>query len=252
MFKKSFKKLVTAVALSLTLALTIPTILPAITINNVATVEAASAKISQDSATMLAGQTLKLKISNKGKKSVTWSTSNKSVATVKNGTVTAIGKGKAKIKAIVGKKVLTCTVSVKSNTYSINTYILSKLKDSGSVYLAPTSVYYKNGKLYCKTSVINNAGYTIKFIGDKKGNTPKQLKATLKAYTFASDANPTETSTVLAKGTVKASLPQNIKNNKSKTFTVEFSGSQIKKKGFALSSLDFIDLELSNKLYTYQ
>lgn len=252
MIKISMKKLITAMAFSLSLAITIPSTLPLTNVNNVVTVEAATAKLNKKTATMLAGQTLKLSVSNKGKKTIKWSTSNAKVATVKNGTVTATGKGKATITATVGSKKLKCKLTVKSNTYSLNTKILSSYLKSGSVYFIPSSVYYKNGKLYCKTSVINYTGSTIKFFGDKRGNTPKKIKATLKSYQYATLFNPKETTLTLAKGSVKVTFPTKIKNKKTKTFTVEFSGSQIKKKGYDLSTLDLHDLVFDTKLYYFQ
>lgn len=252
MIKFSVKKLVTAMALSLSIAIAIPSALPLTNVNGVVTVDAASAKLNKKSATLLAGQTLKLSVSNKGKKSIKWSTSNTKVATVKNGTVTATGKGNATITAIVGNKKLKCKLTVKSNTYSLNTKIFSGYLELGSVYFIPSSVYYKNGKLYCKTSVLNYTGSTIKFFGDRRGNTPNKIKTTLKSYKFASLLNPKESTVILAKGDVKANFPTNIKNKKTKTFTVEFSGSQIKKKGYDLSTIDLLDIEFGTKLYYFE
>lgn len=52
---------------------------------------------------------------------ITWSSSNKKVATVKNGVITAIGVGEAEIKAKVGKKTsAVCKVSVKKPKVSLN------------------------------------------------------------------------------------------------------------------------------------
>lgn len=45
---------------------------------------------------------------------VTWSVDNADVATVENGTVTAVGFGTATIKATAGDKTATCTVTVKA------------------------------------------------------------------------------------------------------------------------------------------
>lgn len=247
-----FKKLVTAIVLSLSMALTVPSVLPLTTDSNVVTVEAAKVKLSKKSATMLAGQKIKLKVKHKGKKSVKWSTSNKKVATVKKGVITATGKGKATITAKVGKKKLKCKIKVKKNSYSFNPSILSNSMSSGYFYFVPSKAYYKNGKLYCKINVVNKTGHKIKFIGDRKGNTPSKLYVTLTAKTFSSLINPSDTSTVLAKGKVKVSLPKNIKSNKSKSFTVVFSGKQIKKKGFQLSAADFINFNAKKSIYSFR
>lgn len=52
---------------------------------------------------------------------ITWSSSNKKIATVKNGIVTAVGTGKADIKAKVGKKrSVVCKVTVKKPKVSLN------------------------------------------------------------------------------------------------------------------------------------
>lgn len=52
---------------------------------------------------------------------ITWSSSNKKVATVKNGVITAAGVGEAEIKAKVGKKKsAVCKVSVKKPKVSLN------------------------------------------------------------------------------------------------------------------------------------
>lgn len=252
MIKISMKKLITAMAISLSIAIAIPSTLPLASVNNIATVEAASAKLNKKSATLLAGQTLKLSVTNKGKKTVKWSSSNSKVATVKNGSVTATGKGKATITATVGNKKLKCKITVKSNNFSLNIKLLSNYFKQGKVYFIPSSVYYKNGKLYCKTSVINYTGSTIKFFGDQRGNTPKKIKTTLTSYRFASLFNPKETSVVLAQGKVKADFPTNIKNKKTKTFTVEFSGNQIKKKGYDLSTSDLHDIEFDTKIYYFE
>ena len=76
-------------------------------------VHAASIKLDKTSITMYTGQTSTLKISGTSKK-VTWSTSNKKVATVSSkGVVSAKSSGKATITAKVSNKNLKCKVTVK-------------------------------------------------------------------------------------------------------------------------------------------
>lgn len=77
--------------------------------------QAAKAKISAKKITLTVGQkkTLTVKKGSKKVKGVKWKTSNKKVATVKSGKVTAKKEGKATITAIVKKKKYTCKVTVK-------------------------------------------------------------------------------------------------------------------------------------------
>ena len=52
-------------------------------------------------------------------KTVTWESSNKEVATVENGVVTAVGAGRATITAKAGDQTATCVVTVNETDYSI-------------------------------------------------------------------------------------------------------------------------------------
>ena len=72
--------------------------------------------ISLKTASIVVGKTKKLTIKNGT--NVKWSTSNKSVATVTNGTVKGIKAGTAVISAKTGKYTLKCTVTVKAITVS--------------------------------------------------------------------------------------------------------------------------------------
>ncbi len=79
-----------------------------------------SVKMNKKTASMTEGDklTLKATVKSKGKKAnkkVVWKTSNKKVATVKNGVVTAVGAGTVKITATATdgtKKKATCTITV--------------------------------------------------------------------------------------------------------------------------------------------
>ncbi len=80
-------------------------------------VSAASAKLNYTKKSVVVGKTVQLKVKNT-KKKVTWSSSNKSVASVsKKGLVTAKKAGKTTIKAKVGKKTLKCQITVKKNSF---------------------------------------------------------------------------------------------------------------------------------------
>lgn len=245
MKKNSIKKLVSAMALSLSLALTVPTVLPAAQV--VTTVEAASAKLSATKKTVLAGQSFKLTVKNKGKNKVKWSSSKSSIASVNSkGTVTAKKSGKATIKAKVGKKTLKCTVTVKSNAY---TYKCPSVSDTyffpnGYTYTVPTKVQYVNGKLECTSKFINKQTYyTIKKISKSKTSSSAGISYTLKARVYSKPTYATYKDTTIAKGTIKKGLPTNIGYGKSKNFKVTFSGSQIKKKGFDLTVVDDMVLD---------
>lgn len=73
-------------------------------------------KLSKTSATLTEGKYLQLKITGTSKK-ITWTSSNKSVATVSSkGKVTAKGKGTATITAKIGSKRYTCKLTVKALT----------------------------------------------------------------------------------------------------------------------------------------
>lgn len=79
-----------------------------------------AAKINKKSATIVAGKSLKLKVSGTNKK-VKWSSTKKSVATVTSkGIVSAKKYGKATIKAKIGKKIYKCKLTVVNPTLSVN------------------------------------------------------------------------------------------------------------------------------------
>lgn len=76
--------------------------------------EAAAAKLSKTSASVVVGNKVTLSVKNT-KKKVTWSTDNAKVATVsKKGVVKGKKVGKATITAKIGKKILTCKITVKA------------------------------------------------------------------------------------------------------------------------------------------
>lgn len=64
-------------------------------------------------------------------KTVTWTSSNDEVATVNNGTVTAVSEGTATITATAGEKTATCTVTVKAATVPV-TEVTIKVGDNAS------------------------------------------------------------------------------------------------------------------------
>lgn len=71
----------------------------------------AAVKISKTKATMEIDSTLNLKITGT-KSTAKWSTTKKSIATVKDGSVTAIAEGQTTISATVNKKQYSCIITV--------------------------------------------------------------------------------------------------------------------------------------------
>ena len=143
------------------------------------TIEVSSIKLSKSSLSLKVGEkstlTVTINPSNATDKKVTWSSSNKSVATVdSNGKVVAVGPGTAVITAKVGNKTVTCTVTVTENvTYSVKweevknssvgqykLYIVSSKgeKVSGVVTITVAGKssdvsITKDGKMYIKSAV---------------------------------------------------------------------------------------------------
>lgn len=90
---------------------------------------ASSIKLSKKTLTLAVKGTAALKVTGTTK-TVKWSSSDKSIATVKNGKVTAKRTGKATITAKVGSKKLTCKVTVsKKENYS---EVYKKILESGT------------------------------------------------------------------------------------------------------------------------
>lgn len=95
--------------------------------------QAASSKLSKKNATLVVGETLKLKVTS-GSGKITWSSKNKKIATVsKNGLVTAKKKGNCTITAKCGSKKLTCKIKVKALPKGYATVNGKKVKVGGTV-----------------------------------------------------------------------------------------------------------------------
>ena len=99
---------------------------------------ASSIKLSAKKATLTVGKskTLTLKKGKKKLSGVKWSTSNKKVATVKNGKVKAKKAGKATITAKYKKKKYACKVTVKAKTKK-QTTDNSKTTEEVTLYMTP-------------------------------------------------------------------------------------------------------------------
>lgn len=103
-----------------------------------------SISLSNSTVSMFTGDTKKLTVTynpsnTTDSKTVTWSTSDKSVATVSNGTITAIGVGTATITAKVGAFTATCKVTVSSST----NYTLGDIDAQDGVTLRDALMIFK-------------------------------------------------------------------------------------------------------------
>ena len=106
------------------------------------TVHPTSVSVSPTTASIEVGGTVTLTEtllpSNASDKSVTWSTSNSSVATVSNGVVTGVGAGSATITVttVDGNKTATCAVTVTAAVKT--TYALATSMEPGKTYVVAT------------------------------------------------------------------------------------------------------------------
>ena len=102
--------------------------------------------INQSALTMEPGGTVSLSVtvtpSNATAKSVTWSSSNQAVATVNNGTVTAVGAGSATITASAGGKTANCSVTVSKKVVPVTSITLNvteaELERGGTLTITAT------------------------------------------------------------------------------------------------------------------
>ena len=95
------------------------------------TVDVTLVKLSQTKLNLVAGGetatlTATVNPDNATDKTVTWTSDNEAVATVKDGVVTPVAEGKATITAKAGNKTATCTVTVASATIEVTDITLDK------------------------------------------------------------------------------------------------------------------------------
>lgn len=112
-----------------------------------------SISLNSSTASMFTGDTKKLTVTynpsnTTDSKAITWTTSDQSVATVSNGTITAIGVGTATITAKVGAFSATCKVTVSSST----NYTLGDIDADGAVTIADALMVFKYKSLEIKLS----------------------------------------------------------------------------------------------------
>lgn len=174
----------------------------------VVTVTVNNLKISSKKATITVGYSKTLTVKNAS--AVTWSSSNKKVATVnKKGKVTGKKVGKATITAKVGSASYKCSVTVKANSIKLPSY-------------SKNAYHYSGGAMGFSSIKRTAKGYQLKghFINGTKNKVQyiKNIVITVK-----------DGKKVLAKkyiGTLKLNTP----SRHTKAITINFTGSQVKKK----------------------
>ena len=107
--------------------------------------------ISQDNATLVVGTTLTLTTQNQ-KESVSWTSSNPSVATVENGVVTAISYGSAEIVATSGDESAKCIVTV---VFASTNYTVRVTLNENDITL---NTFYTNTKTFTLVPTITDNG----------------------------------------------------------------------------------------------
>ena len=108
-------------------------------------------------------------------KTVTWSSSNNSVATVSNGKVTAVGKGEATITAKVGSFTATCKITVNADV------ILGDIDADDSVTIADALLIFKY-----KTGEISNLSDLALLAADTDISGKVELADALRIFKFKS------------------------------------------------------------------
>ena len=125
-------------------------------------IEVTSITLSQTSVTLSSGESVSLTATiapeNATNKTITWSSSNTSVATVSNGKVTAVAVGKATITAKIGNVKAECSVTV--NPIEVT-----------SITLSQTSVTLSSGESFTLTATIAPENATNKTITWSSSNT---------------------------------------------------------------------------------
>lgn len=129
--------------------------------------EAPPIHISREQLTLANGLSHKLTLTNIGKKTVQWKSSNKKIAVVdKNGKVTAkANKGSCKISATVDGKTLTCKVNVQKNVFTDVKVTPDSYNSASKAGAAAYQASYDDkGNMLVKICFANNSSKNCKYI----------------------------------------------------------------------------------------
>lgn len=157
--------------------------------------------------TVTKGYDRRLKIKGSSSK-VTWKSSNKKIAVVKDGLVTGKGTGTCYVYATVDGKTLKCKVTTKANKFTTTARTSARYFSRNKMHLSTSSVYYQDGKLIYKCYVVNTTKYKVE----------RYNYITISVY--AKDK-------LIAKQTYK-NVKLNLKSNRSKAMTFTFAAKNVK------------------------
>ena len=200
-------------------------------------IEVTSVKVSKTSVTVNAGKTVTITAtvnpSNATNKTVTWTTSNSSVATVSNGKITAKKAGTAKITAkTVNGKTATCTVTVKAVPTKVTLNNSTKNVNVGDSFTLKATVNPSNSVSDVTWSTSDSSVATVKngkVTGKKAGTATitvktvngKTAKCKVTVKSVATKVKLNKTSVTLNKGktqTLKATVSPSDAENKKVTW----------------------------------
>lgn len=121
-------------------------------------VEVSSVSLDKTSASLKVGETVTLiatvKPDDATDKSVSWTSSDNTVATIKDGTVTALAVGVSTIEVHAGDKSASCAVTVEESQYSIAD--IFQLEDGADILTAPLLVVAKATRGYMVSDETGN------------------------------------------------------------------------------------------------
>lgn len=150
---------------------------PEVNISEKETEKTSDIKLSKTPLVLYKGQTQKLQIVGTASKNVKWTSSNKRVVTVKNGTVTAKKAGTDIVTAQIGKIRKTCKITVKNPTISLKPK--SKTIKVGDRIQLETVVHGKNKNVTWKST--KNAIANVNSKGVVKAKKSGRVTITAKA-----------------------------------------------------------------------